>query len=153
MTQCLEVWKAGRINELVQGRCVIQQHLPVPAASKMGVNKFNSTFARLIFGGKIKAALLLLANFENSNGGVLPLNAMIDKEESVQDDLKTKHLTEETPQPDMLLVSENPANAQMHLVLFEGIDEDLIHLNHSLKDLIHHLIHSFISKKSQYKMT
>ena len=126
MKQCLEVWKAGRISELVQGRCVIQQHLPVPAASKVGVDKFNSTFARLIFGGKIKAALLLLANFEDSDGGVLPLNAMIDGEESVQDDLKTKHLTEETPQPDMLLVSENPANAQMHLVLFEGIDEDLI---------------------------
>ena len=80
--QCLEVWKAGRISELVQGRCVIQQHLPVPAASKMGIDKFNSTFARLIFEGKIKAALCLLANFEDSDGGVLPLNAMIGGEES-----------------------------------------------------------------------
>ena len=68
----------------------------------------------------------LASHFEDSDGGILPLNAMIDGEESVQDDLKTKHLTEETPQPDTLLVSENPANAQMHLVLFERIDEDLI---------------------------
>ena len=30
----LEVWKAGRISELVQEGRVIQQHLPVPAASK-----------------------------------------------------------------------------------------------------------------------
>ena len=46
--------------------------------------------------------------------------------EKSQGGLKTKHLTEETPQPDTLLVGQNPANAQMHLVLFERIDEDLI---------------------------
>ena len=51
----------------------------------MGVDKFNSTFARLINGGKIKAALRLLANFEDSGGHVLPLSAMIDGEESVRD--------------------------------------------------------------------
>ena len=73
----------------------------------------------MIFGGKIKAALRLLANFEDSGGSVLLLNAMIDGEESVQDVLKRKHPTEETPQPDMLLASENPADAQVHPVLFE----------------------------------
>ena len=49
----------------------------------MGVDKFNNTFARLIFGSKIKAALRLIANFEDSGGGVFPLNTMIDGEESV----------------------------------------------------------------------
>ena len=84
---CLETWMARRINELVQGQ-VIQKHLPT--ALKMGVDKFNSTFARLIFGGNIKAVLHLLANYEDSGGGVLPLSAMIDGEKSVQDVLKMK---------------------------------------------------------------
>ena len=92
----------------------------------MGVDIFNSIFTRLIFGGKIKAALCLLANFEDSGGGVLLLNAMTYGEDSVQDVLKKKQPTGGTPQPDMLLVSENGADAQVHPVVFETIDGDLI---------------------------
>ena len=103
MKQCLEVWKAGRISVLAQEGRIIQQHLPVPASSKMGVDKFNNTFSRLIFGDKIKAALRLLANCKDSGCGVLPSNAMIDGEESVRDVLKCKHPTGGTLQPDMLL--------------------------------------------------
>ena len=87
----------------------------------------------MIFGGKIKAALRLIANFEDSGGGVLLLNAMIDGEESVQDVLKRKHPTGGTLQPDILLASENPADAQVHPVLFERIDGDLMEkLDHLL---------------------
>ena len=84
------------------------------------MDKLNSTFARLIFGGKIKAALCLLANFEDSSGDVLPLNTMINGEESVRDVLKKKHPTGGTLHPDTLLASKNPAEAQLHPVLFKN---------------------------------
>lgn len=74
----------------------------------MGVEKFNSTFARLIFGGKIKAALHLLAYFEDSGGGVLPLNAMIDGEKSTGDILTEKLLKGSTSHYDTLLANDNP---------------------------------------------
>ena len=81
---------------------------------------------RLVFGGKIKAALCLRTNFENNGGGVLPLGALIDGEESVRDVLKKKHPTGKTPQPDTLLTNDNSVHTSVHPVLFERIDGDLI---------------------------
>ena len=50
---------------------------------------------------------------------MLALGALIDGEESVRDFLKKKHPT--------LLVNYNPVHTTVHPILFERIDEDLIH--------------------------
>ena len=71
------------MEELVREGQIIQQHLPTPTITKMGVDKFNTIFTRLMYGGKIKVALNLLSNFEDG-GGVLPLNAMIGGEKLTQ---------------------------------------------------------------------
>ena len=52
---------------------------------------------------------------------MLPLGALIDGEESVQDVLKKKG---KTPQPDTLLTNDNPVHTLVLRVLFERIDGD-----------------------------
>ena len=53
LKRCLETLKVGRIEELVhEGRKI----LLAPATLKKEVDKFNHTFARLVFGDWIKAA-------------------------------------------------------------------------------------------------
>ncbi len=71
----LRTWKEGDLNELtIEGR-TIQQRIPKSSSTKTQEHLARS-FAKLMFQGKTKAALLLLTT--QTKGGVLHLDDTID---------------------------------------------------------------------------
>ena len=69
----MEAWKSDNIDVLIQEGHTIQQHLPTPSNTTSTGDKLTRAFTKLVFKGKIKAALRLLSNFDDSCR-VLPLD-------------------------------------------------------------------------------
>ena len=65
----LQLWEQGDFDELLR-ECRTIQAMPT-ATRKVSNEQLSKTFASLIFGGKVNAALRLLD--DQSSGGVLPL--------------------------------------------------------------------------------
>ena len=98
--QCLErrlrAWRVGRIDDLVREGRTIQAHLPPNSPNGTSGAVFERTFARLVFAGKLGAAMRLLS--EHASGGeggagVLDLAApeSPDSTTTVRDVLLSKH--------------------------------------------------------------
>lgn len=83
----LDSWKAGNIEALLLEGKTIQQHLPPRNFAQGGTENLARTFAKLMFDGKIKAALHLLSNAEDA-AGILPLDGRVSEGITVRDVLR-----------------------------------------------------------------
>ena len=107
----LELWKAGRIKELLEEARTIQSRLPERDYSAgMTAEKINRRFAALISKGDIHAAINLIT--EHGKGGVLALTP------EVREALKAKHPPAQRADPEVLLSGDPPT---VHPILFEGL--------------------------------
>ena len=125
---CLErrlaSWSNGDLEELVREGRVIQQRLP-----KLRPSMTNSSLARnfsnLMFMGKCKAALDLLAN--NNNGGLLHLDHPVDgnstNSPTVRDILISKHPVSQ-PAYNSCTIPSDPQDP--HPIIFDSLDADTI---------------------------
>lgn len=89
--KCIETrmkkWSDGEIADLLaEGRTI--QHNFISSVKKTATQHLATTFAKLMMGGKIRAALRLLSNHEN--GGPLSLDTTINSK-SVREILHEKH--------------------------------------------------------------
>ena len=118
----LKLWQDGQLAELLDEGETIQNRLHFCHRSQPVAKDKTKSFTRLMSEGKVKAALL---ENESSNGPLLLLQVLADRNETVLDILKSKH---PPPHP----VSEdaiNPVTAgahEPHPVLFERIDSIVI---------------------------
>ena len=119
----LDSWKAGNIKALLLEGKTIQQHLPPRNFAQGGTENLARTFAKLMFDGKIKAALHFLSNAEDA-AGILPLDGRVSEGITVRDVLREKHPVSQPPFPDTLL-PENQ-QAMIHPIYFEQLNGDLI---------------------------
>jgi hypothetical protein len=121
----LEMWKEGRISELVvEGRC-IQQRLGFRRSTKDDENeKLCRTFSTLMRQGKVKSAMRLLSRHE---GMILDVNSCLNSEDgnthTVLDELKTKHPPKGTICPEAVVENED---IEFHPVIFDSIDGEAI---------------------------
>lgn len=124
----LRAWKNGEIDSLVTEGRVLQKHLQSTGRktrendAKGGMAR---AFARLMFEGRVRAALRLLS--DSNSGGVLNLDDMIDGL-SVREILKRKHPDAAPADPETLLQMDDCDETllESHPVLFERIDGKLI---------------------------
>jgi len=87
-------------------------------------NEDNSrVFARLMFQGKVKAALRML--MDNSRGSFLPLSAPVG-DSTVLDELVKKHPPPSRVVPDALVDPDGPLPDCSHPIIFECLDEHVI---------------------------
>ena len=119
----LETWQEGDLNELLREGRTIQQRLS-KASPPFKKEKISRSFANLMFRGKTKAALRLLS--EQSKGGVLHLDDPIETENGqrkVRDILLEKHPPSQPVHHDAIINDDPP---DVHPVLFESLDADVI---------------------------
>ena len=117
----LQLWKDGDLLQLLQEGRTVQQRLQSSRAHSS--QDTAKVFARLMFQGKVKAALRLLSS--NSRGDFLPLDAAVGNN-TVLDELKKKHPTSSPINYDSLINPEFPPSETCHQVIFEGLDEAVI---------------------------
>ena len=123
----MRAWQIGCIDDLVQEGHTIQAHLPPNSPNGTSGAVFEHTFARLVFAGKLGAAMRLLsehASGDAGGGGVLDLAEPESpgSTTTVRDVLLLKHppaagLKEEA------LCNTDPTfqPVEVHPILFEGI--------------------------------
>ena len=125
--KCLErrlhLWSAGDIDGLMQEGRIIQQHLsrttPKPHNQQ---DRLTRIFARLMFEGKVRAALRLLLHHDSV--GVLNLDHEINGV-PVGEILKDKHPPAQPANPSTLLPT-SACTVEFHPVLFGQVNGDMI---------------------------
>ena len=110
----LELWHTGDFDTIMREARAIQSMLK-KHTNEISDENLSKTFAKLIFEGKINAALKLLD--KSSRGGVLPLTP-----ETIEE-LKRKHPTAAKPDDSVLIQGPKPI---VDPVMFENIDESVI---------------------------
>eukprot|EP00117_Sycon_ciliatum_P037591 scpid15790/ scgid28089/ len=121
----LELWKAGKLEDLLLDARCIQAHLrPRRVTSARSERGHTDTdFSRHVFSGNINSAIRCLS--ESKSPGVLRLDDIADPAtgETVDDILRQKHPAGADPDPDVLLEGEPEP---VRTVLFAAITADLI---------------------------
>lgn len=128
---CLErrlvKWKEGCINDLVAEGRTIQKHLKRLKSGPRCEAQLARAFAKLMFKGKIKAALRLIA--EESSGGILHVGDVVPSgsptPQTVLDVLKSKHPSRQQLNPDSIIHSPILPEP-VHPVLYDRIDASAI---------------------------
>ena len=110
----LQLWAEGDFDALMRESRIIQKAL-VSSHSKQRDEQLSKNFAKLVFQGKINAALKMLD--KNENGGVLHLS------QDTVDSLKAKHPEARDADESVLIQGPKPF---VDPVLFERIDESTI---------------------------
>ena len=117
------MWTCGDLQGLLDEGTAIQQRLPQLHTQK-GQDTAR-TFAKLMFTGKVKAALDLLKN--SAKNSILHLDDQVDpgnpNSVSVKEMLIKKHPNAQVPHQDCIL-DEEPY--QSHPIIFDSINSDLI---------------------------
>ena len=123
--KCLErrlpLWRDGDIDALLDEGRAIQQHLKHSRPPSSADN--SRVFARLVFHGKIKAAMRFLQ--EQSRGSFLPLSTPVG-ESSVFNELVKKHPDPSPVSPASLVSPGTSVLKACHPVIFDCLDGDLI---------------------------
>jgi len=114
LTQRLELWKKGDIEELIFEGATIQNRLKNVNTLKT-IAAVSKKFATLMEKGNVNGALKLLTN--NMANGILPLN------NQTLNLLHLKHPEAKEVSADVLIQGPKP---RIHPVIFDEIDEDLI---------------------------
>ena len=113
----LKAWDLGLVDDLVREGRVLQAHLQrVRSATQASL---STSFSRLMFQGKVRAAVRLLA--KNSSGGVLDLDAVMPDGETVRENLKSKHPPGQPLHPAGLKTDSGDFRVDYHPVLFESL--------------------------------
>ena len=119
----LQQWSSGDIDELLREGRTIQQHLPQSdLKDHTWEERKTRAFAKLMFEGKVRAALRLLSDQVSS--GILSLDQELDGT-SVRDILKDKHPPAQSAHPSTLL-PPSACTTEYHPVMFETVNGDLI---------------------------
>ena len=126
----LRAWNAGDVDGLLREGRAIQAHLPGPqsdqSAGKDG--RVMQIFSRLVFAGKIHAALRYLS--DNQGNGILSLDEVSGPDDQkVRDLLREKHPPPGEVYREAVLTAENEHFQHpppVHDVLFESITGDTI---------------------------
>ncbi len=117
----LQSWANGDLNELVAEGRALQLRIPKKKAARSGDDRLARSFAQLMFHGKTKAALRLLAN--NEVGTPLHLDEMIDtgasSPKSVREILVDKHPPGMPANTDSIIDDRCPIS--VHPVVFESL--------------------------------
>ena len=117
--RCLKLWKEGNIKELVKEGQTIQQHLKNTAHQRRSEENLARSFSKLMFEGKIRAALHLIS--KQDGGPPMAIDQVVSTNgmtQSVHDILKQKH-----PEGKPLFASaidnlETPSD-EPHPIIFE----------------------------------
>jgi len=117
----LKLWHDGDIQTLVNEGIIIQQRIQkFHGASSSTTSDTSRFFARLMFQGKVKAALRYMSN--HSRGSFLPLSSKIG-ESTVFNKLMRKH---PPPSTDIPLVASDTPLESCHPIIFESLDDVVI---------------------------
>ena len=114
----LESWRAGDIDNLVREGKAIQCRLPRNTPSISSVEQVSRNLAKLMFEGKVKAAIRLLSTQPISK--VLPPNLPLSSgavSETVLDSLQGKHPAGQAAQPESI-VQPSPPIHRTHTLQF-----------------------------------
>ena len=120
----LSIWKKGDFKSLLEEGRALQNRLPKshPTSSNKQDDNVARTFSKLMFQGKINAALQLLS--QHGKGGILSADEMVDLggegEKSVLDILYSKHPHPEPVSMDALPEGYNDP-PEAHPVIFDQI--------------------------------
>ena len=114
MSERLELWKNGEIETLVKESEVIQSRMN--KSRKRAPENLERVFAKLMFEGKVNAALRLIS--EEGSSGLLELN------DTTMQLLREKHPTAASVSDDALIFG--PAPAEPPASYFDTIDEDQV---------------------------
>ena len=125
--KCLErrplLWFVEDIDSLVREGRIIQQHLSRTAPKHHNQqDRLTRTFARLMFEGKVRAALRLLSHHDSV--GVLNLDHEINGIH-IREILKDKHPPAQPANPTTLLPT-SACTVEFHPVLFEQVNGKMI---------------------------
>ena len=111
---------------MIEGR-TIQKRLPKTNVYDKHEEKLSLSFSKLMFQGKTKAALQLLA--QQGKGRVLHLGDIVNKQDSVPvtvlDVLRSKHPYAQPARPEAMILG-NPAPPSVHPVVFDQINANSI---------------------------
>jgi len=124
LTRRLELWSAGRINDLFLEACCIQDHLLPSKFRKLAETATSDTdFAKLVYGGKFRAAMHVLST--GRSAGLLKLDDVADPRAgtTVRDVLLEKHPQSTEPPADTILDAEVQ---QPQPIIFAAITGKLI---------------------------
>ena len=119
----LELWKDGKIEELLKEGRAIQSRFPRTPHKHLDENVARS-FSNLMFEGKITQALQLLS--DKGRGNVLELNQTFNingSSTTVRDILRSKHPPSYDASPETLLQGTLP---DIHPVIFDEVNASLI---------------------------
>ena len=122
----LGLWRSGHIAELLEESSCIQQHLPFrrKRANRESKNALSdTTFASLVFDGKINSAIRYLS--EDSSGGVLSMDdhPVPASSQRVRDILYEKHPRASIPPDEALLDGEV---LSINPIIYESLTPKLI---------------------------
>ena len=115
LTRRLEMWKSGKVTELLREGEALQRRLPKKEGDSKSVSEKAKRLKNLVIEGKINPALRLLDN--SATSGILPINA------ETCSLLKEKHPEAAPKFQEMLL--NGPVN-KVEPVIFESITAELI---------------------------
>ena len=122
--QCLErrlaLWTAGDIQSLLQEGHSIQAEMTLDRSKEQADNA--RAFARLMFAGKVKAALLMISN-EEKGGLLIPDQPVGNGGENELDILKRKHPPQQSLVQSALTTT---SNSTLNPVIFEELNGILI---------------------------
>ena len=126
----LSLWKSGNITALLREDRCIQGHIPSPVSTKQDMEKKARVFSRLMFEGKVNAALHYISR--DVTGGILSLDDLIPINEannppsyqSTRSILMGKHPVGRSAHPDILLPPESDSTYDS--VLFEQVTGEAI---------------------------
>ena len=119
----LELWKDGKIEELLKEGRAIQSRFPHTPHKQFDEN-VAKLFSNLMFEGKITQALQLLS--DKGRGKVLQLNQTFNingSSTTVRDILRSKHPPSHDASPETLLQGTLP---DIHPVIFDEVNASLI---------------------------
>ena len=118
----LELWKMAKFEELLREGRTLQHRLETNLRN-VSEDQLSKVFSHLVIQGKINAALRYLS--DNTKGGVLSLNAVIDDQgTTVRELLHMKHLQQQPLNEEVLL--QGPVY-DISPVIFEKINGSAIH--------------------------
>ena len=121
----LKTWRAGDLMDLITEGRTIQHRLPKISRRSEIESQLASSFAKLMFQGKVKQALDLLS--KKVRGRLLHLDDSVQlpasEEKSVRQILKEKHPVGQDVHPE---ATEDQSPSSIHPVLFESLDGPVI---------------------------
>ena len=122
----LRAWQIGDIEGLLREGRTIQNSLPKNSGAQSAQvyeERRARTFSKLIFEGKLHAALRYLS--DNSNSGLLALDELCG-DDNVRHILAEKHPAARPVDDDALVLPEERAGSEVHPVLFQQITGEKI---------------------------